>query len=182
MADIILFVVFAVAFTVGYVQGVIRQLLGFGVAIVAFLLAANLRAPLGGWFAQYWSGVPTEFSAMFGFGIAFVALVVLGNVLITAFYKKTPVFSTVMRADAILGGLLAFALAMIVFGVVVFVLDSFYLYRGIPISVGDVGWLRSLHEALDGSAWTALMRATVIPAVVGVLGPLLPEAVRTLVP
>jgi uncharacterized membrane protein required for colicin V production len=182
VADIVLCVAFAGSFVVGYSQGVIRQLLGFGIAILAFVVAANLRGPLGGWFATYWTGVPPQFSDMFAFGIAFVALVVLGNVLVTVFYRKMVVLSTIMRADAILGGLLALALAVVVVSIGIFVLDSFYLYRGIPVPAHDVTWLRDLHGALDGSAWAGYLRTTTIPAALGILGPLLPEAVRTLVP
>jgi hypothetical protein len=170
------------AFVLGYMQGAIRQLLGMAVVAVAFVLAAGLREPLGNWFATYWTSVPVQFSWMFAFLISFLTVFILGIVLVALFYKRSRVLTRVPHADEILGGILAVVLALAVVAVLVFVLDSFYRYRGIPISGGDVGWARSLHEAIDDSAIVGALRVSLIPSLTTALGPLLPEAVRQLVP
>jgi hypothetical protein len=166
----------------GYMQGAIRQLLGMAVVAVAFVLAAGLREPLGNWFATYWTSVPVQFSWMFAFLAAFLALLILGMILVALFYKRSRVLTRVPHADEVLGAILAVVLALAILAVVVFALDSFYLYRGIPISGGDVGWMRSLHGAINDSAIVSALRVSFIPFLTTALGPLLPEAVRQLVP
>jgi len=163
-------------------QGAIRQLLGMAVVAVAFVLAAGLRGPLGSWFATYWMSVPVQFSWMFAFLATFLTLLILGMILVTLFYKRSRVLTRVPHADEITGGVLAVVLALAIISVVVFALDSFYLYRGIPVSPGDVGWMRGLHEIIDGSAIVGALRVSFIPFLTTALGPLLPEAVRQLVP
>lgn len=48
-------------FVLGYAQGIIRRLLGIATILFSFLLAANLREPLGGFLAQYWTQWPKEY-------------------------------------------------------------------------------------------------------------------------
>jgi uncharacterized membrane protein required for colicin V production len=171
---------FAGAAAIGSIQGALRQVLGFGAFAVSFLLAANLRESVGGWFAQYWTTVPEQFSQMFGFGFAFAAIFILCLVLITVFYRRSRIFAGLRYADELVGAALALVLAIVVVSSVAFILDGYYQMTGIPATTGDVQWLRSLHAALDDSAIVGELRGTVIPALVGILGPLLPEAVRGL--
>jgi uncharacterized membrane protein required for colicin V production len=181
-ADLLFIVAFAGAGALGFVQGALRQVLGLAVLLVAFVLGAGLRQPLGNWSASYWTDVPVQFSWMFAMLISFLAFLALGMVLVGTFYKGSRVLARIAHADEAAGMVLGVALAATTLSVVVFILDSFYRYRGIPITGGDVGWLRSLHQAIDGSATVGVLRESLIPLLTAALGPLLPEAVRRLVP
>ena len=59
-------------FVLGYVQGTIRRLLGIASIVFSFLLAANLREPLGKFLAGYWTQWPREYSYMLAFLFIFV--------------------------------------------------------------------------------------------------------------
>lgn len=149
---------------------------------VSLILAAGLRQPLGDWFASYWTEVPYQFSWMFAMLLSFLALFVLGMILIAVFYKRSRLLTRVAHADEVLGAALGVVLAVVTTAVLLFILDSYYGYRAISGTGGDVGWLRGLWEAVDGSATAAFLRSSVIPVITTVLGPLLPEAVRRLQP
>ena len=74
-------------FVLGYIQGVIRRLIGIVSIIFSFVLAANLRGPLGDFLARNWTQFPAEYSRMIGFGVVF-AVSAIGLALIVQFSYK----------------------------------------------------------------------------------------------
>ncbi len=180
LTDVFIFIVLAAAFVWGYMQGVIRQLLALGVTLLAFILAANLRGPVGGWLGDNWTGFPRAFSDMVGFLLVFLVLVIAGNAAIQITYRHAPLLSAVSMADEILGGLLALVAMMLLIAAFVFVLDSYYRNNAVPLA-GDVGWLRDLHGALDKAALVNFLRGGLIPGFLTLLGPLVPDVVHSLV-
>lgn len=171
--DVVVLVILLTAFVVGWIQGVIRQLLGLGAFIVAFVLAANLRDPLAEFLSRNWTYFAPEFSAMVAFLVLWIAFGVTGTIAIQMFYRRVPIVSRFAWIDELLGGLLGLGVAGLVIGLLVVVLDTFYLVTGLP-DQRDVEWMRQLYGALDGSAIIGFYRETLIPGVVAVLRPLLP--------
>lgn len=179
--DVVLFVVFGLAFFFGFHQGLIRQVLGLGVMVVGFVLAANFREPIGGWLAGYWTTLPPSFSQMIAFAVSFLVLFLLGNAIVQFTYKRMPILSHIAFLDEVAGGVLALFVAVVAVAMLVFTLDTYFLFAGNPAG-GDVKWLRDLHGSLDGAALVHAMRQAVIPGLVAILGPLVPEAIRQFVP
>jgi len=180
LADGVLVALFALAFFVGYTQGVLRQLLGIGVFLVAFIIGAYLRSPVGTWLASNWTWLPAEFSAMVAFIASF--LVVLGVLTLTVevYYERVMLAPRYAVIDELAGGVLAVLVALLVLSVLVLASDAYYHGVGVTPPSGDVGWMRSLYKALDGSALVHFTRTGLIPGLQSLLGPLLPAAVRTL--
>jgi len=76
--DLVLLLVLAAAALLGFFQGVIRSLLAIGAWAVSFLLAANLRDPVGRYLASQWTSLSADYVYMLAFGsVAIVLLVVL---------------------------------------------------------------------------------------------------------
>ena len=69
--DLLMAFAFAVAFILGFIQGTLRRLLGLASILFSFLLAANLRDIVGGFFAQNWHQFVPQYSYMIGFGLVF---------------------------------------------------------------------------------------------------------------
>lgn len=181
VADVVLFALFGLAFLFGFHQGLIRQLLGLGVMVVAFVLAANFREPVGNWLAGYWTTLPPAFAQMAAFAASFLVLFVLGNAIVQIAYKRIPILSHIALVDEVAGGLLALIVSVVAVALLVFALDSYFLVAGNPPG-GDVKWLRDLHGALDNAALVHAMRQAIIPGLVTIMGPLVPEAVRQFAP
>ena len=59
-------------FILGFLQGTIRRLLDLLAVAFSFLLAMQIRGPLGDFLAQNWTQFPPEYAVMFGFLLAFV--------------------------------------------------------------------------------------------------------------
>jgi len=180
LADGVLVALLALAFFLGYTQGVLRQLLGIAVFLVAFVVGAYLRSPVGTWLASNWTWLPVEFSAMVAFGASF--LVVLGVLTLTVqvYYERAMLAPRYAVIDELAGGVLAVLIGLLVLSVLVLASDAYYHGVGATPPSGDVGWMRSLYHALDGSALVHFTRSGLIPGMLSLLGPLLPAAVRSL--
>jgi len=150
LADVVLFVLLFAAFFVGYAQGLIRQLLGLGAALLAFVLASWLREPIGTWLNQFWTNYTLAFNEMAAFLVSFIVIFIAAELLMSVFYKRTPLVARAVVIDEILGGVLGVVLAVVLIAIVVFILDSYYLT--VPGDTKDPAWLRDLWTALDTNA------------------------------
>lgn len=176
--DLVVVLVMFAFFVVGYIQGTIRRLLGIASILFSFLVAANLRDPLGDFFAANWTQFGPEYSHLIAFGVVFVTAVVGFSLTIQTLYTKVELFEKYPVVDEVLGGLLGVLQGLIILGAIIAILDSFFLVPGIAPDSDELPFLRTLHEALDGSGTALLYRDALLPAFFAIFGPLLPEWIR----
>lgn len=179
--DLVMAFVFALAFVIGYIQGTIRRLLGIGSIIFSFLVAANLRATVGGYFADNWHQFPREYSLMLGFGLVFVIGTVVFSLVIQGLYKHQPLFEKATAVDELLGGLLGVLQAAIILGFVIVILDSYFRLVLIADTSQELILLPDLFKAIDGSGIVHVYRDVLIPGMYTLFGPFIPDAIRVLV-
>src|SRR5262245_2122192 len=166
-------------FVVGYVQGVVRRLLGIGAILFSLVLAAQLRQPLGGYLAEQWTTIVPSYSFMVGFGAAFVAAAVTFSLGIQITYRPAPLFQKYPVLDEIVGGLLGVLEGFIILIAILLILDPHFNIPEVrdKAGIGEFGLLRSLHEFLDTSLIADILRHNVIPFVLQVVGVLFPQDV-----
>jgi len=169
-------------FILGFIQGTIRRLLGIASVLFSFLVAANLREPLGDYLAQNWRQYHPEYATMLGFGTVFVASVIAFTLIIQAFYKTVPLFDKYTVVDEVLGGVLGVIQGMLLLGAMIVVLDMFFAIPGIPESNTEIGFLRNIYEAYTNSITADLFRFTFIPIFLAILGPFVPQAIKDFFP
>jgi membrane protein required for colicin V production len=178
--DLLMAFAFALAFILGYIQGTLRRLLGLASILFSFLLAANLRDIVGGFFAQNWHQFVPQYSYMIGFGLVFVVASVVFSLVIQGLYKHQPLFAKATAVDEILGGLLGVVQAMVLLGCAIVILDSFFRLPIVP-SDGELILVRDLWKAIDSSGIVHVYRDVLIPGVYTLLGPFIPADIRGLV-
>lgn len=166
-------------FVLGFVQGTIRRLLGLASIVFSFLLASQLREPVGGFLATNWTQLPREYDIMFGYLIVFVAAAVAFSVVIQGFYRKQPLFDKYSFVDELIGGLLGIVQGLVILGALIVILDSFYRIPGIAPDADEVKVLRDFFNAYQDSQTADLFRQTLIPATFALIGALIPPDVRT---
>lgn len=169
-------------FVLGFVQGAIRRVLGLASMLFAFLLAGQLRGPLGAYLAENWTQFPPQYSYMLAYGGVFVFTTILFSIIIQSFYKHQALFEQSHLADEILGGLLGILQGLVFIGIMIIILDTFYEIPGIPVDPDELGILRSIHDWYDPSATAALFREVLIPAALTITGPLVPDEVKAFFP
>jgi uncharacterized membrane protein required for colicin V production len=169
-------------FVLGFIQGTIRRLLGLAAIVFSFLLAGQLRDPLGAFLAENWTQFPAQYSYMLAYGMVFAFSAILSSIIIQSFYKHQALFGDAQLLDEVLGGILGVVQGLVFIGIMIVILDSFFELPGIPESPNELPFLRSIHDWYDPSAIAAFYRETLIPATFALLGPLIPEEIQAVFP
>ncbi len=179
--DLLVLLFLFAMFILGFMQGTIRRLLGIASIVFSFLVATQIREPLGQFLASNWP-YNADYSYMIGYAAVFLAGSLAFTVALQAFYKSQQVFPDHPSVDEVLGGILGVVQGLVVLIAVMMVLDPFFQLPGIPISANEFPFIRDFHQALDGSATATLMRQTVIPSILAVAGGFFPDSVRAVFP
>ena len=174
--DLILIVLLAGAFLLGLFQGSIRIFMALGAWVVSFVAAAHLRDPVGAWLNSQWRDVAPEYGEMIAFGFIFLLLFVASLLLIQGGYRRAPRLTNTPLVDELIGGVGGLVIGLLVIAATVVALDFFYA-DGRTLGQREVGWIADLNQALSTSALADGLRASVIPVLGTLLGPLLPSAV-----
>ena len=170
-------------FVLGFAQGTIRRVLGIASMTFSFLLAANLRDPLGSYLASNWRQFVPEYSVMVGFGTVFVAATIAFTLVIQGFYHHQPLFEKYNFADEVIGGVLGVIQGLLLVSFIVIVLDSYFeLPGGSVVNSGELILLRGIHDFYTHSITADLLRSRIIPGFMSVFGLLLPMNLRLLFP
>ncbi len=174
-----LLVVFFVAgfFVVGYIQGTLRRLLGLAITLVSLLLALNLREPLGSWLAQYWTWLPEAYVYMLAFGGSFLVIYIGGSLTVQTFYRRTPLFARATALDELIGGILGAIQALLMVGILIMVLDSYYALPGISADPNELGLLRDIYNLYNTSQVAQVFRDSLIPLFFTLFGWIVPSEI-----
>ncbi len=177
-----LLAVFAVGafFVAGFIQGTLRRLLGLAILLVSFLLATNIRDPLGAWLGRYWTQFPVEYSYMLAFGGSFLLLYLAGSIAVQTFYRRTQLIARSTLADELLGAFLGLLQAVLLIGAMITILDSFFAHAVVAESPNELGILRSIFTFYDPSLTARVYRELLIPGFLGLFAWITPASLRTL--
>jgi uncharacterized membrane protein required for colicin V production len=178
--DLVILLGLLAMFILGYAQGVVRRLLGIAAVLFSLVLAAYLRAPLGAYLANEWTSIDDTYSFMVAFGAVFVATWLALTIGIQITYRPAPLFQRYPVLDEILGGLIGAIEGVLLVIVALLVLDPYYTQPAVreTVGIGEFTALRTLFDFLDKSLTADILRHSVIPGIMGVVGFLFPQDVR----
>jgi uncharacterized membrane protein required for colicin V production len=180
--DLVIVLILFAFFILGFIQGTIRRLIGLAAILLSFILAANLREPLGEFLKSNWTQFPPQYAVMVGFGAVFAAAIVASTLVIQTYYHKIPLFQRNTVIDEMLGGLLGIVQGVLLLGAVIIILDSYFTLPG-RVSENELPVLRDVYEAYappgkPASATAVIFRETLVPGFLAVTGPVLPNGLR----
>jgi uncharacterized membrane protein required for colicin V production len=184
--DLVIVLILFAFFILGFIQGTIRRLIGLAAIVLSFILAANLREPLGDFLKANWRQFPADYAVMVGFGTVFVAAIIASTLVIQTYYHKIPLFRSNTVIDEMLGGLLGVVQGVLLLGAVIIILDSYFTLPG-RASDNELPVLRDVYEAYappgkPASATALIFRETLVPGFLAVTGPVLPNGLRAFYP
>jgi uncharacterized membrane protein required for colicin V production len=165
-------------FVVGFMQGVVRRLLGIASLLFSFFLAAQVRAPLGGFLAENWTHLPADYDVMSGFLGTFLFVSLGLGILTQLFYRTVPLFEKYPVIDELLGGVLGVVWGVLALAVLTMILDSYFELPSAVVSLNEFPLVRELHGAIDASVIAGWYRDTFIPGFLTLFGLLVPEGVK----
>ncbi len=172
--DIILVLIIAAAFLVGFLWGIIRSLLMLAGWFVVFVLAAILSVPVGDYLTGQWTSYGPEWNHMAAFAILYIGLLIVAMILCWIGIKGAQGLSKYRLLDDIVSGSVMAVVAILGIAGVMVVLAS--AYTG-PAGASILGpdWTRQLYQNLLDSQIGAALDRTLIPFLGSILGPLLPS-------
>lgn len=178
MVDIFLLAVLVAAFIMGYLQGVVRGLLAIAAWAVAFLLAANLREPLGSYLASQWTNLSLLYVHMLAFALIAV-LTLLGLLVMIRVGTRGPKGVTSLpMLDGLMAGLLGVVFAVLVVAATFVILSTFHGPIASALVSPDGEWSLRLYVALQDSMVGKTLIDLVIPVMDFLFRPLTPQGVR----
>jgi uncharacterized membrane protein required for colicin V production len=165
-------------FVLGYIQGVIRRLIGIVSISFAFIVAAQARDPLGTWLANNWVQFPASYSRMLAFGLVFVTIAV-SLALITQFnYKTQMLWPKAQFVEEAVGGMLGVIQGILILLAVIVIIDPYFRASGGVAAAGELPFLRGFHDAFTGSTTASIYRGTLIPGLLALFGALIPDSIE----
>jgi uncharacterized membrane protein required for colicin V production len=166
----------------GWRTGFLRRVLGLVFLAISFLAGAYFRVPVGAAAARFFPSIPTDYANLVGYTIVFpvvlaglhiVSAKVIGDVRLQGITKEL---------DQALGAVLGGVEAVLILSVVVVILDTYFGTSSNPAQTADYAYLRSLTGALNSTTTVGLLRDSTVPAVLSIVGPLLPTDLRSILP
>lgn len=178
--DLVIFLALLAMFIVGYAQGVIRRLLGIGAILFSLVLGALLRPSVGQYLAQEWTTIIPQYSFMVGFAAVFVASAVTLSLAIQLSYRPAPLFPKYPVLDELLGGLLGLLEGLLLLIAFLLITDPYFNLQTAKdhVGLGEFGLIRSIHDYLDPTLTADILRHSVIPVILAIVGFLFPQDVR----
>lgn len=166
----------------GFRSGFLKRLIGIGFAILSFALGSYFRYPVGAIASTFFKDIPADYANLVGYAIAFPAILVAFHLVARATLGRIQVRGVTKEFDAVLGAILGGAEAILILSAAVVVLDTYFGTTATPSALTHAGVLKDLTAEFNKSETVHLLRDWTVPVVLGILGPLLPTDVRTLLP
>jgi uncharacterized membrane protein required for colicin V production len=175
-ADVMLVLILAGGFLIGFFWGVVRGLLGLAAWLVVFLLSAHLSGPVGDYLQNQWRNFSAEYNHTLAFLILFGLLFTVALVLIQIGTRGAQDLSRYPLLDDVIGGLLGATLVVLATAAVMAILRTFY--EPSVVSIAGADWTADLYKALKSSTLGGQISGSLIPVIAGLFGPLLPTGIR----
>ena len=177
--DIVLVLIIAGAFVLGFLWGVIRSLLMLAAWFVVFVLSAILSVPLGDYLSNQWNAYSADWNHMAAFGILYVGGLIISLVLVWIGVRGPQGVTKYKLLDDVgSGALMAFVAVLGIAGVITILATAHAGLPGTDTVVGP-GWTRDMYfQLLHNSQIGSGLSDTLIPALGSILGLLLPGYVR----
>jgi uncharacterized membrane protein required for colicin V production len=176
--DIVIVLALFGMFVLGYVQGVIRRLIGIAGIAFSFIVAAQARDPLGNWLAGNWTQFPAEYSRMIAFGLVFAILSIGIAILTQVNYKTVMLWPKTPFVEEVVGGVLGLVQGLVILLALVIIVDPYFRTSGGVTSPNELPLIRPIHDAFEGSATASVYRSSVVPGFLTVFGVLIPDTIE----
>lgn len=174
--DLFLVALIAGGFLLGFVRGVMRQLIALAAWVVSFIAAAQLQRPLAGWLVEQEAQYSLQYGDMLAFGAVFVLVFGIAFVVIEV-YGNVSDLTTHAALDEVLGGILAAGVVLLTIAALIVTLNIYYgLESAGPTA--QISILADAHRLFEGSTLAGWLNDSLIPGIGSLFGILLPESVR----
>ena len=175
--DLLIFFIFFALFVLGFMQGVIRRLLGIASILISLIAAAQLRTPFGAFLTEHWTQYSPAYDHMIAFGSIFLAGTIASTIALQLFFKPMPMFAKYPLFDEVLGGVLGLLQGALILVAFYLITDPFFMTAAQGAQTNEFPFIRQIHDALEGSVTADFVRERLVPSVLFFFGALFPADV-----
>jgi len=166
----------------GWVTGFVRRLAGLAFLLVAFLVGARLREPVGALISGLFPGIPDGWTDMIGYSVAFGVVYTGLNVVAGGVLRKVAVGGMSRATDRLLGAVLGGVEGLILASIAIVILHAYATPGSTIETLANMAILPNLVSAVDASTVGRFLERTTVPIVLKLLGPLLPTDLTSFLP
>ena len=182
MADVMLLGFFGTLIFGGWATGFIRRLAGLAFLAASFVLGAWFRVPLGALVVSFFPDIPPAYAEMIGYSAGSTVLLFAFNLVSNGVLSKVAVGGLSKATDKLLGAGLGALEAVLLVSAAIVILHTYSAELASLASLSGFGFFKDVAAAIDGSTIGKALTGTTVPIMLGLLGPLLPADITSLVP
>jgi len=176
-----------VAFIAGWIfggwrTGLLKRLIGIGFLIISFVVSAYLRYPIGAIAVTFFKGIPTSYANLVGYTIAFPVILAGLHLASGALLKRVSMTGITKELDQALGAVVGGIEGILIISAAIVILDAYFGTGTTLRQYSGLAALRSFTESFNASTTVHILRGSVVPVVLAILGPLLPKDIKSFVP
>src|SRR5215813_6514471 len=141
----------------GWRSGFLRRLAGLGFIVLAFVLGAYVRQPLGALIGSIFK-VPDSYGELIAYIFIFPVVYIVAHALTNNVLKHTAVSGVSQQLDKVLGAIFGGVEAILIISVVIVILDTYFgTGSTLPPTYEGLGFLQSIDKALDASTTAQIL-------------------------
>src|SRR5438105_4222923 len=164
-----------VAFIAGWIfggwrTGLLKRLIGIGFLIISFVVSAYLRYPIGAIAVTFFKGIPTSYANLVGYTIAFPVILAGLHLASGALLKRVSMTGITKELDQALGAVVGGIEGILIISAAIVILDAYFGTGTTLRQYSGLGFLRSFTEAFNASTTVHILRGSVVPVVLAILG------------
>jgi uncharacterized membrane protein required for colicin V production len=178
-ADIVLGLIIGGAFLLGWFWGVVRSLLMFGSWFVVFVITAYLAQPVGDYLERQWTNLSPAYNEMAAFAILYLAGLLLAFILVHVGTRGAQGVTRWPLLDDLAGAILCTATAVLGIAGMIVIFRTFFEGAPEPGAVLGPEWVLNIYTATLDSGIGNWIVQNLIPILGNLLGPVLPQSVRS---
>ena len=166
----------------GWRNGFLRSLLGLVFTIVAMVLGASFRYPVGVVAKQFFPTIPADYASLVGYVIAFQVILALLHLVSGFVLGRTAPRGMAREMDAALGAVFGALEAILILSAVIVIVDAYFGTNSTFGTAVAPGLLKEFTAAFNASETVKILSGTTVPVVLAILTPILPSDVTKLLP
>jgi uncharacterized membrane protein required for colicin V production len=166
----------------GWRTGFVRRLAGIAFIAISFVAGAYLQGPFGDLVNQFFPDMPAAYAGLLAYAFLFPIVLVVLHVVSQPFLKGIKVGNMTRELDKALGALFGFVEGVLILSVIVVIFDTYFAISAVFSAAPGLSQVSGIVASFNESYTVHLLRATTVPIVLTILGPLLPKDISSLVP
>jgi uncharacterized membrane protein required for colicin V production len=173
--DLVIIIVLAAAVFAGWTQGFARYLTASIGALIAFIVASQLKGPLTDALSTFWTAFAPPTRELLVYLFLYIGLNILIWFVARAFFLRTHI-SIAKVLDEVGGALCGMLYAVVSIVFLLVVLDTFYAPES-GATLASAGFLDSFYELMGDSLLVGYFRDVVIASFGYIARPLVPPEI-----